>query len=147
MKKFLVLITALLVGFYAKADNKVPVTLEQMPSPAQEFIKKHFAEKTLTFALLEKGLLGKEYKILFTDGMTIEFDSKGNWKEIECKRGDTIPWEAVPAQIAQFITKTYPEAWIHGMDRDKRGYDVKLTNRIELKFNTDFAVIDMDYDD
>lgn len=147
MKKFLVLIAALLVGFHARADNTVPVTLEQMPAPAQEFIKNHFAEKTLTFAVLEKGFLEKEYKILFTDGTTIEFDSKGNWKDIECKRGDTVPWEAVPVQIAQYITKTYPDAKVYEIDRDNRGYDVKLTNRMELEFNTDFTVIDMDYDD
>ena len=54
MKKILVLIAALVVGFQEKADNNIPVTLEQMPAPAQEFIKTHFAAKTMTFAVLEK---------------------------------------------------------------------------------------------
>ena len=101
MKKILVLIAALVVGFQAKADNNIPVTLEQMPAPAQEFIKTHFAAKTMTFAVLEKEFFGEEYNVLFTDGTTMEFDSKGNWKSVECKRGDVIPWAAVPAQIAQ----------------------------------------------
>ena len=142
MKKILVLIAALFVGFQAKADNNIPVTLEQMPAPAQEFIKTHFAAKTMT-----KEFFGEEYNVLFTDGTTMEFDSKGNWKSVECKRGDVIPWAAVPAQIAQFVNQTYPNVQVYEIDRDNRGYDVKLTNRVELEFNANFQVVDMDYDD
>ena len=147
MKKILVLIAALVVGFQAKADNNIPVTLEQMPAPAQEFIKTHFAAKTMTFAVLEKEFFGEEYNVLFTDGTTMAFDSKGNWKSVECKRGDVIPWAAVPAQIAQFVNQTYPNVQVYEIDRDNRGYDVKLTNRVELEFNANFQVVDMDYDD
>ena len=99
MKKILVLIAALVVGFQAKADNNIPVTLEQMPAPAQEFIKTHFAAKTMTFCRSRKGIF-RERSITCSSQTetTMEFDSKGNWKSVECKRGDVIPWAAVPAQ-------------------------------------------------
>ncbi len=38
----------------------------------------------------------------------------------------------------------YPQAKVLEIDRDARGYDVKLDNRLELEYNNNFELVDID---
>ena len=62
----------------AMADNDKPVTVEQLPAAAQQFIKANFADRTVSIAKMESGLIEKSYDVLFTNGDRVEFDRNGN---------------------------------------------------------------------
>ena len=42
------------------------------------------------------------------------------------------------------VKKSFPEAAIIKIERDRRGYEVRLNNGFEVEFDTDFNVIDID---
>lgn len=80
---------------------------------------------------------------MFNNGEKIEFDRKGNWTEIDCKMS-AVPAKLVPASIARYVKSTYPGTKILKIEKDDYDYEVQLSNRLEIKFNKNFQVIDID---
>lgn len=144
MKKLLFLLVCLFtLQTVARADDDKPIQINQMPQQAQLFIKKYFADSKVALAKMESDLLNKSYDVIFTDGNKVEFDKKGNWKEVDCKYS-SVPAAIIPEAIQKYIKTNYPDTKVVKMERDKKEYEVKLTNRTELKFDMDFNLLDID---
>ena len=144
MKKLLLLLVCLFT-FQAvvKANDDNPIKVAQLPQSAQQFIKSHFGNSKVAIAKMETDWLDKSYDVIFTDGNKLEFDKQGNWKEINCKYS-AVPAGVIPAQILKYVSENYPDAKVLKIERDKKDYEVKLSNRWELKFDLQFNLIDID---
>ena len=127
----------------AIADNDKPISISQLPATAQQVIKKHFGKKKVALAKQESGLFEKSYDVVFNNGEKVEFDRKGNWTEINCKLS-SVPTGLVPAKITQYVKSTYPGAKILEIEKDDSQYEVKLSNMLEVTFNKNFQVVDID---
>lgn len=115
----------------------------QLPAAARQTISAHFAGRKIALAKMETELFSKTYSVIFTNGEKIEFDGKGRWEEVKCKRS-AVPASLVPAQIARYIKANYPDCRILEIERDDEEYEVKLSNYIEVTFDDKFNVIDID---
>ena len=144
MKKLLLLLVCLFT-FQAvvKANDDKPIKVAQLPQSAQQFIKSHFGNSKVAIAKMETDWLDKSYDVIFTDGNKLEFDKQGNWKEINCKYS-AVPAGVIPAQILKYVSENSPDAKVLKIERDKKDYEVKLSNRWELKFDLQFNLIDID---
>ena len=49
----------------------------------------------------------------------------------------------IPEQIKAHVNATIPDAVITKIDRDRRGYEVKLSNGLEMEYNKKFKVVDI----
>lgn len=127
----------------AVADNDKPVSMTQLPTTAQQLIKKHFSKKKVALAKQETGLFEKSYDVVFNNGEKVEFDRRGNWTEIDCKMS-AVPAALVPAKITQYVKSTYPGTKILKIEKDDNRYEIKLSNRLEITFNSSFQVVDID---
>lgn len=136
---FALLAFVLTVCMPAKADNDRVITFEQLPAQAQAMLKQHFADKVPLIVSVD----WDDYKVMYQSGERVEFDKKGNWKELDC-RVSAVPTALIPEPIKVSVKTTFPGAVIIKLDRDRRGYDVKLNNGMELEFNKNFQVIDID---
>jgi hypothetical protein len=58
-----------------------------------------------------------------------------------------VPADAVPAQISSYVSQNYPGKAVIKIERHRSVYEVKLNNGMEIEFNRNFQVIDVDYDD
>ena len=67
----------------ARADDDKPIQVTQMPQPAQQFIKQHFADSKVALAKMESDFFYKSYEVIFTNGDKVEFDNKVNWEEVK----------------------------------------------------------------
>lgn len=145
MKKLMILaLTVLTLGtFTAKADNDRPINVNQLPQKAQQFIKQHFPKEKVAYAKQERDFMEITYEVVFTNSSKVEFTKDGEWKEVDCKYS-TVPVAIIPAQIKNYISQNYPDTSAVKIERDKREYEVKLTNRLELTFDTNFNLIDID---
>ncbi len=140
MKKYLFLMVALLtMSFNAKADHNQVITYNQLPEAAQTLLKQYFAGKVPLIVTMD----WDDYNIVYESGEKVEFDKQGNWKEIDCKVS-RVPSELIPEQIKSHIKATVPGTTILKLDRNRRGYEVKLNNGLEVEYNRDFQVIDID---
>ena len=144
MKKIVVLFVSMLVlATTASAGNDKPIQVSQLPQTAQQFIKKYFGDLKVAFAK-EESDFRKSYEIAFTTGDKIEFDRKGEWTDIDCKYS-AVPAGIVPAQIVAYIAENYPDSQVVQIEKDSRSTEVKLDNRMEIKFDKQYRVIEMDF--
>lgn len=144
MKKIVVLFVSMLVlATTASAGNNKPIQVSQLPQTAQQFIKKYFGDRKVAFAK-EESDFRKSYEIAFTTGDKIEFDRKGEWTDIDCKYS-AVPAGIVPAQIVAYIAENYPDSQVVQIEKDSRSTEVKLDNRMEIKFDKQYRVIEMDF--
>ncbi len=127
----------------AFADNDKPITFEQLPAVAQQTVKTHFADGKVALVKVERDLAEKTYDVIFTDGSKIEFDRKGVWREID-RRGATVPAALIPTQIADYVKANYGGQSIKKIEKDRKEYDITLSNGVEITFNKNFMVIDID---
>lgn len=146
MKKIIVIIaTLLLVAGLApvQADDR-PIAVTELPAAARQFLDTHFGDMQVAYATVDGHLFDKDYEVAFTNGSKVEFDRNGEWKEVEVRTG-SIPAAIIPQQIRQYINQNYPDTPVRQIDRDRRGYEVKLVNGLELEFNNNLALIKIDY--
>ena len=131
MKKILLtlLTLVLLAGTANAAGPKKVIDPDNLPKPAIELIQKHWPSCAIDFAYIN----GKEYEALLTDGTIIQFDSKGIWKEMKCTDG--LPVTLVPGYITRYIVGRFPKQLIIDCEKLKGGYEVTLTNGLEIQFD------------
>ena len=141
MKKiaFILMAFVMTMCLPVQADNDRVITYDQLPAQAQTLLKDHFANKVPLIITMDFD----DYKVMYQSGEKVEFDKKGNWKDIECK-ASAVPTAIIPEQIKANVKKTFPAATIIKIDRDRRGYDVKLNNGMEIEFDKKFNVVDID---
>ena len=60
-----------------------------------------------------------------------------------CKYSE-VPSAIVPKQIIEYVKKQHPQAKILQIERNSRGYEVELNNKLEIKFNLNFQVVEID---
>ena len=144
MKKIISTFALLVLAFgVACANVDRPIKADQLPAPAQEFIKQHFSKSTISFAKIDDELTYKEYEVMLADGTKLEFNGDGEWKDVDCKYG-AVPAAIVPKQIKDYLAQNYPQAVVLGIDYERKQYEVRLNNHLELTFDKNFRLIDID---
>lgn len=144
MKKIMSVLAVLFLALnVACANEDRPIQVEQLPAAAQKFIKTHFPDSKISYAKIDDELVYKEYEVMFADGVKIEFNGDGEWKDVDCKFG-AVPAAIIPKKIASYVAKNYPDAKIIKIDRDRRDYEVSLSNRLELTFDMKFNLVEID---
>ena len=144
MKKFFLAVASLFtfIGI-ASADNDRIISFEQLPAKSQEFIKKYFPDEKVSYVKEESDFMELSYEAVLATGTKIEFVGSGEWKEVEC-RYSTLNEEIVPVQIREYVRKNFPETKFVKIEKGYRDYEVKLTNRLELTFDLNFNLVDID---
>ena len=143
MKKSIFFVLALVMSICLPltlmADNDQVITFDRLPATSQAMLKQNFADKTPLVITAD----WDDYKVMYTNGDKVEFDKKGNWRDIECKTSQ-VPAALIPAQIVANVNATFPGATITEIDQDRRGYSVKLSNGLELEYNRNFQIVELD---
>ncbi len=143
-KAVMTLIGVIMACVTVTAGNSRAITKEELPRMAQKIIKENFAKRKVAMVKLETGLFEKTtYDVVFTNGDKIEFDDSGNWVEISCRRG-AVPGQLVPAGIKSYLREHYPKPRIVEIEKGRNKYEVKLSNGLEITFNANMQVIDID---
>ena len=133
-------ILAVMLSFSA-CDEHRTITVERLPEAARTLMAVHFPDMTPLVVKHEQN----EFEVVFKGGWRIEFDSRGNWKEIDC-HVCAVPGGLVPKEIQAKVSELYPGAFIVKMERDRRVYEVKLNNGFGLDFNHSYVLTDLDTD-
>ena len=73
--------------------------------------------------------------MILTDGSEITFDSKGNWENVETPNNKSVPSFFIPKAVADFVKTNQSGAKVVGIEKERHGYDVELSNGIDMKFD------------
>ncbi|HIT48990.1 MAG TPA: PepSY-like domain-containing protein [Candidatus Coprenecus stercoripullorum] len=145
MKKLMVIATAFLfLGLStARADQDIPIQVSQLPVAAQEFIKQYFPNEKVSYAKEERDLMETTYEVIFTNSTKVEFSRNGDWREVDC-RYSLVPAALVPAEITSYLNASFPDMSVVSIEKGRYGYEVKITNGLEITFDSKFNVVEID---
>ena len=134
MKKLMFMTCLVLFALTACADDDLPIRTNQLPRTAQQFLAQHFRGVEVAYAKQDDEGFDKSYEVVFVDGNKVEFRRNGEWKEVDCSYGK-VPDGIVPRAILDYVRRNHAGQQIRKIDRERYGYEIKLTSGLELKFD------------
>ena len=145
MKKLIIVALALFtIGIVtASADKNRIIAKENLPQKSQQFITTHFGDMKISYVKEERDVLEKSFEVVFADGSKVEFARNGEWKEVDC-RYTAVPTPIVPQAIVKYIKSNYPDVKVLQIEKKRSDYEVKISNRLELTFDSKYNIIDID---
>lgn len=112
---------------------------EDLPAVSKSFINDFFSNAKITSVIKDKeGANLFEYEVKLNNGVDIKFDQVGNWLDVEARNDrEALPNTSfiLPA-IVSYVNSSYPSVGINGIDREPNGFDVELTNDVDLIFDS-----------
>lgn len=137
MKKVLIFLIAFVFSVtsaYAFIDS-YKVDRKNLPEEAQQMLKDYFPKAKVSLIKVDRHLLKKtDYDVRLTNGTKIEFSNKGKWTSVDCG-SKALPDELVPKTIRNYVEKNYSDVKIVSIRKRNAGYDIGLSDNIELRFN------------
>ena len=141
----IILIGLALMTNMACADNdKVTNNINELPQVSRTFLSNYFNGNKVSHIKIDKDLfLIDSYNVILTDGTSVEFNREGEWKEVKSFQ-QNIPDTLIPAEVKQYVSQNYPSQKIMTVERGKRKVSVDLANGLELEFDLNGNLIDID---
>lgn len=134
MKKIIVLLL-FPMALFAQKDKKID--WDELPQKAQTFLKTNFTKEKAQQILKEtEDYLETIYQVTFQGKLKIKFDKNGNWKEVDGHR-KPIPTRFIPEKILTYIKKSFPNNEVVKIEKEKKKYEVEISNGLELEFDRD----------
>lgn len=114
--------------------NDMIIPAAQLPAAAQSFIQKTFPDQDVAYAKVDRDFGRTTYEVHLNNGVELEFDKTGTWDKVDCNYS-AVPAHLVPAAIANYVKSNFGGTAVVKIDKERFGYDVELSNDLELKFN------------
>jgi hypothetical protein len=133
MKTTKLLLSALcsLAGLLMSACSNV-----ELPAEADEFVAAAFPSAKITRIKTERDHGYIEYEVRLNNGAKIDFDVANQWESIDCEDALVdVPMSVLNESIAAYVQQNYPGESVIDVDRNRRGYELKLGSGLKLFFN------------
>ena len=108
-----------------------------------QFVTQHFPNATVQMVMPDED----DIDVVLNDYTKIEFRLNNEWKKVDCEHSTTftaVPATIVPEQITAYVNANFPSAIIKKLEKKFRGWEIELNNGLELKFNSNFKVMEID---
>ena len=146
MKKLFVI--ALFVGFSTLNISCSKQATAQTQTTIESFVKTYFPDAEILSSIRD----GLDYDVTLSDYTKIEFDGnllgdKLEWDEVDCKHSTvykTVPSALIPSEISTHVAKYHSDYTIVKITKDRLGWEIELSNGIEIEFDRKFNVIEID---
>ena len=118
----------------ARAD-KYTLDRDNLPVKAQEMITTYFPKAKISMIKVDKHLLKKtDYDVKLVNGTKIEFNNAGKWTSVDCKTRE-VPQGLIMKPIRNYLKKNFNDEKVVKIEKKSWGYELKLSDGVELKFN------------
>ena len=137
MKKFI-------IAFVAIVCFGLSTAMAQNTNPAiTQFVEQYFPKVTVQMVMPDED----DIDVVLNDYTKIEFKLNYEWKKVDCEHSTTftsVPATLVPEQITAYVNANFPNATIKKLEKKYMGWEIELNNGLELKFNKNFKVMEID---
>lgn len=125
-------------------DDTVTRNLNELPAPARAILTRQFAHTQVSYIKIDKDWFWTDtYEVRLVDGTEISFDRKGNWTEVDGKYAE-IPAFFVPEPVRRQAGDLFPGEKITKIEKNRRDFEVELSNDVDLRFDRKFNIREMD---
>lgn len=135
MKRFILCLVTLMMGLGLLYADKYTINRNELPQTAQEMLDKYFPKAKIGMIKVDKHLLKKtDYDVRLVNGTKIEFSNSGKWTSVDCK-SRSVPSELIPRAIRNYVSKNFESAKIVKIVKKASGYEITLSDDVELQFS------------
>lgn len=137
MKKIMFLLVMALVAVnFAFAGDVITKDMNKLPMAAREFINHHFNKPEISYIKIEnEGSRVRDYEVKLRDNTEIDFDSEGNWQEVDAHKG-RVPDSIIPLFVTNYMKdNNFTKEFVTKIERNRKGYKVELNNGVTFKFD------------
>ena len=127
-------LTAVVLGVGYGVEFERSVSPRKLPLAAQEFLAEHYPQQTP--ALVERAYddFRITYEVFFHTGAHVRFSCRGAFRALD-SRQLPIPAAIVPEAVRAYAAKHYPGAAVTKLEHERREWEVRLSNGVELSFD------------
>jgi hypothetical protein len=143
MKKFFLMLMMCFISTSVCLADDHPIPVSSLPQQVHTFLAQHFKGKNIIYAERDRDDGKLRYEVHLSDGTEVTFDKGGDWDKIDCEYNVAVPQELIPDAVKNCV-KQYPNAVVTKVDKERYGYDVELSNGLEIKINRQGQVIGYD---
>lgn len=134
-KTLLFLAITILTVIGASARDRYSRDASTLPKAAQTTIANNCKAKVSVIKVDKDFGRVNDYEVILTDGTEIDFDRNGNWKDMEVGAGKSVPEGFIPTAISNYVNKNNKGVRIVGIEKKRSGYEVQLSNGLDLRFD------------
>ena len=136
MKKLFLLLVVSIVGVMPMlADNDKMITREELPEKAQMFLTQHFEGIEILYVKADRDMgVVTSYDVVLKGDVKVEFNRSGDWTSVDCER-DEVPNGVLPQGVLDYVGKRFAGAYVVEIEKGLMGYEVKLSNDIDIEFD------------
>lgn len=137
MKKFILTLILILAGAGVASAfiDSYTIDRDKLPQEAQTMLSEHFPKAKVGMIKVDRHLLKKtDYDVRLVNGTTIEFANSGKWKSVDCKTRE-VPQALIPKTIRNYVSKNFSGVKIVKIIKKSSGYEIGLSDGVDLKFN------------
>lgn len=122
-------------------DDKNVTTIElgELPASAREFVSANFSGAEIStiekFGTTQDN--GVAYEVNFKNGAEIEFDQSGEWLSVEASNSNALPTNFISSNLVNYVTDHYADQGVNHIEKTREGFEVELTNDVDLVFSSD----------
>lgn len=107
--------------------NNVPSTVvgavpAAVQTKANSFLNTYFPSVRVVKVEVERNEV--EYDL--ANGVDVDFDINGNWKNVDAPNGQSIPTGFIPVAIVNYVKANYPHSLFNSIERKATSYEVEL---------------------
>lgn len=148
MKKYL-FIFACILGISMAAcsddDDWESIDFDQLPPQAIAYLETYWGGYQISDIEQDGSGAGATYDVTLTNGVEIEFDGSGLWVDVDAPMGMSLPTAFINPGITNYVSLNFPMEGINEISREYYGFEVDLTNNVELYFNNVGEILQQPY--
>lgn len=136
---------ALSVASCSSDDNnsETIVQTSELPSQSKSFLETYFLGYQIVQIQRDARSVDEYYEVRLTDGTQVDFDKDGMWTEVD-GNANMIPTGFIHPHIISYITANYPAASVESIGKEIYGFNVDLTNNLDLRFSSEGIFLGME---
>ncbi|MBO7305339.1 MAG: PepSY-like domain-containing protein [Bacteroidales bacterium] len=147
MKKLFFIAISLIMATMLYAEDYKSINFEQLPASTRKLVNAHFADNPILAVKATDTWFrfNREYKIIFDDGLIIDFDSDGQWSDVECY-GAPVPFFMLPDKIVKYVRHNFHQEKIIEIKKLPEGYKIEYDSGIELLFDKNSELVSFEWE-
>ncbi|MBZ7931337.1 PepSY-like domain-containing protein [Campylobacter sp. RM12910] len=126
--------------FFTHLNADIIISPDNLPDNIKTFIKKNF---NASIGIVQKDR--NSYEVYLSNGLELEFESDGTWKEIESKL-DPFDFNFLPSNIIDIIKNKFPNIKAREIEKKINYYKIKLSNGIKIYIDFNGTILHKDSD-
>ena len=134
MKKLMLILAVLFGAMTATARDNYSHDVNILPKAAKTMLSENFKSGVSHIKIGKEFGQIRKYNVVMTDGTEISFDKHGNWKDVEVAHDSVVPVAFIPSAINTFVKEKQGTAKVTGIEKKAYGYDVELSNGVDVRF-------------